>query len=107
MQTYHIGVGYHYKLGRKEVERNMKIINLDELIKKSNTKNSEIASSLGVSEKAVSEWRRGKKFPRDSALNYLFSKFGDLRVETDTGEVFILQSPNPTSAPRTQGGAEK
>ncbi len=82
----------------------MKLLNLDDLMKKGTIRNADLARDLGVSEKAVSEWRQGLKFPRDKALSYLIGKFGPLHVEADTGEIYILGLEiNPSPAPVQPG----
>lgn len=77
----------------------MKLLDLDKKINELGIKNIEIARDTGSSEKAVSEWRCMKKFPKDKSLNYLLGKLGALQIEMEDGEVLILSTPNPTSPP--------
>jgi len=74
----------------------MKLIDLDEKMRGFEVKNIDIAKDLNVTEKAVSQWRRGRVFPSDNAISYLLGKFSTLKVETDSGEIFIM-SGNPTA----------
>jgi predicted transcriptional regulator len=69
----------------------LKLINLKEIVRASGSKNTEIASDLGISEKAVSEWINGKKFPNDKSLSYLIGKFGELQAESDEGLIVSLK----------------
>jgi transcriptional regulator with XRE-family HTH domain len=77
----------------------MKLTNLKILMQENGIRNTDIARDLGVSEKAVSEWINGKKFPGDSSLIYLFGKFGDLKAESDSGEKIFLKPSNPPQPP--------
>jgi transcriptional regulator with XRE-family HTH domain len=74
----------------------VKLIDLDEKMRGFEVKNIDIAKDLSVTEKAVSQWRRGRVFPSDNAISYLLGKFGALKVETDSGEIFVM-SENPTT----------
>ena len=77
----------------------MKLTDLDKKMNELGIKNTEIAKDTGSSEKAVSEWRCMKKFPKDKSLNYLIGKLGALRIETEDGKMLTLSIENPTSTP--------
>ena len=77
----------------------MKLIDLDKKMNELGVRNTEIARDTGSSEKAVSEWRCMKKFPKDKSLNYLLGKLGSLQIETEDGKTLILSAGNPTPPP--------
>ena len=85
----------------------MRLVDLEEKMKEKGLRNIDIAREHSVSEKAVSEWKRGKKYPRDEALSYLLGKFDVLKAETDDGDVVVLRknaNPLPSPAPKRGKG---
>jgi len=77
----------------------VKLIDLDKKMNSMGLRNIEVARDTGSSEKAVSEWRCMKKFPKDKSLNYLLGKLGSLEIETENGEILTLSTSNPMPSP--------
>lgn len=74
----------------------MRILNLSEKMTQHHIKNVDLVKATQQAPKTVSAWKCGKAYPKEQSLIYLLSIFKNLEVETDDGQVVILQLEDQT-----------